>query len=640
MRTITETQQQRDATPASRPPSGLILQRKCACGGSVGIDSDCKECNGERLALQRYPATRVAPHAVVAPLTLGSESKPSEPRGLEPMGHGHNFGEVGLYPRYRSKDVSASVQEPTDDRDEVAPHVATATANAQTATAPAAAAARALIVEDDAREIGPGQMHKSEFLDQMERNVCAAADAELAAAGRTAQGCPYIQNWIGFYRTRSSQHVERALRRYAPEAAGAVSAHDYIPVVGARVRQAAAVWVKSGRITGVPEELTSQSSGAGPPGAAGGALSGTAETAAGMFGGIGRTEGGIFTKAREGGATEGADAGQIQAQLGSGQSLDSGVRSRMESAFGHDFSRVRIHTDGRAAELSTNLNARAFTIGSNLAFASGEYQPGTPIGDALLAHELAHVVQQQGTRGVVAPMHQGSSEQNALEEDADLSAVGAVASLWHRPNGTLKGIGQNAMPRLRSGLRLSRCKGGGSEKAGAGLSKKSVTVNVTYLKDGSTDLATHLKKTNDVYKQADVEVKSGKEVTLDDTKSKAILGDDLILEEFTDGKNPTTEEKALIKENRTAGTITMYYVKALSQGSIGENFRRGNGQPPGFVFASPVARTWPHELGHVLLDKGTHEEADNFMAQTTDATGKDLMNEEQIKTIRSSEFVK
>src|SRR5262249_32641692 len=81
----------------------------------------------------------------------------------------------------------------------------------QTITPSEQAAARSLIVDDDAREVGPGQMRKTEFLDQTEREVCAAADAELAAAGRTAVGCPYIRNWLGFYRTQSSQHVERAL---------------------------------------------------------------------------------------------------------------------------------------------------------------------------------------------------------------------------------------------------------------------------------------------------------------------------------------------------------------------------------------------------------------------------------------------
>jgi hypothetical protein len=94
-----------------------------------------------------------------------------------------------------------------------------------------------------------------------------------------------------------------------------------------------------------------------------------------------------------------------------------------------------------------------------VAFGAGEYQPGTLIGDALLAHELAHVAQQGQSAGVSGPQHKGGGAYNALEEDADVAAVGAVASLWGGAQGRLSDIGQQAMPRLRSGLRLQRCGG-------------------------------------------------------------------------------------------------------------------------------------------------------------------------------------
>jgi hypothetical protein len=64
----------------------------------------------------------------------------------------------------------------------------------------------------------------------------------------------------------------------------------------------------------------------------------------------------------------------VKEQLGSGQSLDGRVQSQMSSAFGYDFSGVRVHADARAGELSGQLNARAFTIGSDVAFAGGEYR--------------------------------------------------------------------------------------------------------------------------------------------------------------------------------------------------------------------------------------------------------------------------
>src|SRR6185436_9100313 len=124
-------------------------------------------------------------------------------------------------------------------------------------------------------------------------------------------------------------------------------------------------------------------------------------------------------------------------------------------ALGQDFSRVRIHTDANAATLANEMDARAFTVGQHIAFGTGEYRPGTPIGDALIAHELAHVVQQTGG-GVAALLHKGS-DRGALEADADRSAVGAVVSLWARAKGVIANIAESALPRLRSGLGLQRC---------------------------------------------------------------------------------------------------------------------------------------------------------------------------------------
>ena len=84
----------------------------------------------------------------------------------------------------------------------------------------------------------------------------------------------------------------------------------------------------------------------------------------------------------------------IQRALGRGQTLDSRVRTQMESALGADFSGVRVHTDAEADGLNRTLNARAFTTGQDLFFRQGEYNPGGSGGRKLLAHELTHVVQQ------------------------------------------------------------------------------------------------------------------------------------------------------------------------------------------------------------------------------------------------------
>jgi hypothetical protein len=79
---------------------------------------------------------------------------------------------------------------------------------------------------------------------------------------------------------------------------------------------------------------------------------------------------------------------------GGGRPLDSETRSFFEPRFGYDFSGVRLHTDSNAAETAKSINARAFTLGSDIVFGSGEYRPESSQGKRLLGHELTHVVQQ------------------------------------------------------------------------------------------------------------------------------------------------------------------------------------------------------------------------------------------------------
>lgn len=79
-----------------------------------------------------------------------------------------------------------------------------------------------------------------------------------------------------------------------------------------------------------------------------------------------------------------------------GNPLDLRTRSFFESRLGVDLGQVRVHTDTNAARLAGHLDAAAFTYGADIAFAAGRYAPGSPKGDRLLAHELAHVIQQEG----------------------------------------------------------------------------------------------------------------------------------------------------------------------------------------------------------------------------------------------------
>lgn len=81
---------------------------------------------------------------------------------------------------------------------------------------------------------------------------------------------------------------------------------------------------------------------------------------------------------------------------GGGRPLPDALRSSMEGSFGADFGAVRVHSGPSADELNRSMQARAFTVGADIFFARGQYQPGSSSGKRLLAHELAHTVQQGG----------------------------------------------------------------------------------------------------------------------------------------------------------------------------------------------------------------------------------------------------
>ena len=88
----------------------------------------------------------------------------------------------------------------------------------------------------------------------------------------------------------------------------------------------------------------------------------------------------------------------IHSLKGGGQPLSDNDRAFFEPRFGYDFSKVRLHTDAKAADVARGVNARAFTLGKNVVFGDGNFAPETSSGKLLLAHELTHVVQQSAGR--------------------------------------------------------------------------------------------------------------------------------------------------------------------------------------------------------------------------------------------------
>jgi hypothetical protein len=164
----------------------------------------------------------------------------------------------------------------------------------------------------------------------------------------------------------------------------------------------------------------------------------------------------------------GADTTQVEQVLRSpGEPLETGLRTSMEGRFRHDFGNVRVHADTLAAESAAAVNAEAYTVGQELVFARGRFAPSTPSGRRLLAHELAHAVQQSGTGDSSGPIEvvpdDHPSELAARRAEGNLEATGALVSdarafrrarCWTRPGPSAhpdaRGASGSSL-RLRSG---------------------------------------------------------------------------------------------------------------------------------------------------------------------------------------------
>jgi hypothetical protein len=110
------------------------------------------------------------------------------------------------------------------------------------------------------------------------------------------------------------------------------------------------------------------------------------------------------------------------AQMGPGRPLDGAAARAAAKVLGQAPGDVQIHTGTEAEQFVAQHGARAVTIANHIAFGAGQYQPGTPEGDRLIAHELAHVIQMRGA-DPAGPMTEGSA---GAEAEADTAAEGIV----------------------------------------------------------------------------------------------------------------------------------------------------------------------------------------------------------------------
>ncbi|MEO8108809.1 MAG: DUF4157 domain-containing protein [Ginsengibacter sp.] len=467
-----------------------IMQRKCAtCGKEEGIEEEevmgngkntgteltiqrkCAKCKEEEEKnLQRKELANKTP-GVSAPVieALRSSGQPLDntTRSFMEQRFGHDFGNVRIHNDNLAHQSSSAIhalaythqnhvffgngqyKPETYHGKHLLAHELThvmqqsgdtiSRQEATTATGGPQVQQAAYIVEDfDAP--AAGQMHKSDFLRLLNGEVCQTVDQALQGTPHSSDNCPYIKAAFSRHSNSTPFELEQLLRRYEPSTFLARNAQALIQMVLVRVKAAVERWKRTGDLSGVPQEIAAQIRGGQP--ATGSANSGA----------------GVSFKANPGGAHATQSPVSVMQRLGKGSMLDGTTRGRMESTFGSNFSNVEIHTDSEASGLSNDMNARAFTVGDHIAFGTGEYKPGTLIGDALIAHELAHVVQQENAgTDISAHAQKGTSEETFLEEDADFSAVRAVLSIWAGLKGGLKDGYKKAMPRLRSGLKLQRC---------------------------------------------------------------------------------------------------------------------------------------------------------------------------------------
>ncbi|UZN03704.1 DUF4157 domain-containing protein [Cellulomonas sp. S1-8] len=137
-------------------------------------------------------------------------------------------------------------------------------------------------------------------------------------------------------------------------------------------------------------------------------------------------------------------APQIAGRLGGGEPLAGDVRARLESGLGADLTGVRVHRDPAAAGLADSLDAQAFTTGQDVFFGAGRYRPGTPSGDHLIAHEVAHTLQggpapaaSPGDGGLTVSDPESTAEKEA-EAVADAITSGRTADVRTHPTGEVR----------------------------------------------------------------------------------------------------------------------------------------------------------------------------------------------------------
>jgi hypothetical protein len=254
-----------------------------------------------------------------------------------------------------------------------------------------------------------------------------------------------------------------------------------------------------------------------------------------------------------------ASVDQVLASPGS--PLDPALQQDMEQRFGHDFDRVRVHSDMAAAQSARDVNAKAYTVGHHIMFGAGQFAPGLLNGRRLIAHELSHVLQQSGpTTGLL---------QRAPDKEKDTEA---------KPSAKFVGCDKDRMPVVEGAIKEAEALAARAVKA---LEREyPLTYEDAAMRANFGSLASDQKSTViERYKHVMTNL-SGKTFTCAKDDKKTNEGNnvaDLCGQAACPGSNITLFP-IFGKETCPAGPVMLH--EALHNAGACDDFNKGNRYPP------------------------------------------------------------
>jgi hypothetical protein len=259
-----------------------------------------------------------------------------------------------------------------------------------------------------------------------------------------------------------------------------------------------------------------------------------------------------------------------------GRPMEPSVRKEMESRFGFDFSKIRIHDDVRAAQSADAVGAIAYASGQHVVFGNGKYAPGAPAGRRTLAHELAHTIQQGPRISRLPATEIANSEADEEEANAAADAVGNGRSFQVGASGA-SGIALQANP--------ASCANPGDGR--------HVTLQPVFLRTDATDAAPtggswsgRFGPCNTIWNKLGVQFAGSSPVTVDAGPLK--------------NGGDTQADRTAIRALWTGSAVGVFFVNNAMPSMGGGGTPPGGGGAPVISDGGASTTLLAHEVGHTL----------------------------------------